>query len=82
MAQEEIHDMITVDEYTKGLVGPEVEWAGTVADGGTIRTHTPPACWGPMITPSFKGGHEVTNQWLSTVPPLVTQLHSTSKISR
>jgi len=40
-----------VDQYTLGLVGPEQEWAGTVADGGTIRTHTPPACWGPMITP-------------------------------
>lgn len=56
MAQKEI----TVKEYTMGLVGPEVEWAGTVDDGGTVRTHTPPACWGPMITPSFKGGHEVT----------------------
>ncbi|MGA9401913.1 acetamidase/formamidase family protein, partial [Haladaptatus sp.] len=31
-----------------------------VADGGTIKTHTPPACWGPMITPEFRGGHEVT----------------------
>lgn len=60
MAQEKPQAEITVDEYTKGLVGPDVEWAGTVADGGTVRTHTPPACWGPMITPSFKGGHEVT----------------------
>ncbi|MBX0294965.1 acetamidase/formamidase family protein [Haloarcula nitratireducens] len=51
---------LEVDEYTLGLVGPEQEWAGTVADGGTIRTHTPPACWGPMITPEFRGGHEVT----------------------
>ncbi len=31
-----------------------------MADGGTVRTHTPPACWGPMITPEFRGGHEVT----------------------
>ena len=51
---------LDVDEYTLGLVGPEQEWAGTVADGGTVRTHTPPACWGPMITPKFRGGHEVT----------------------
>ena len=51
---------LEVDEYTLGLVGPEQEWAGTVADGGTVRTHTPPACWGPMITPDFRGGHEVT----------------------
>lgn len=49
-----------MDRYTLGLVGPEQEWAGTVADGGIVRTHTPPACWGPMITPEFRGGHEVT----------------------
>lgn len=60
MAQQEIHDELTVDEYTRGLVGPDLDWVGTVADGGTVRTHTPPACWGPMITPKFKGGHEVT----------------------
>jgi acetamidase/formamidase len=60
MAQREIHDELTVDQYTLGLVGPDREWAGTVADGGTIKTHTPPACWGPMITPEFRGGHEVT----------------------
>jgi acetamidase/formamidase len=57
---EQIDRELTVDEYTLGLVGPEQEWAGTVADGGTVRTHTPPACWGPMITPKFRGGHEVT----------------------
>ncbi len=60
MAQREIQQELTVDQYTLGLVGPDQEWAGTVADGGTIRTHTPPGCWGPMITPSFRGGHEVT----------------------
>jgi acetamidase/formamidase len=61
MAQREVQQVLDVDQYTLGLVGPDREWAGTVADGGTIRTHTPPACWGPMITPSFRGGHEVTN---------------------
>lgn len=60
MAQEHVSQHLEVDEYTLGLVGPEQEWAGTVADGGTVRTHTPPACWGPMITPRFRGGHEVT----------------------
>jgi acetamidase/formamidase len=60
MAQSEIQQELTADQYTLGLVGPDQEWAGTVADGGTIRTHTPPACWGPMITPDFRGGHEVT----------------------
>lgn len=60
MSQEHVSQRLTVDEYTLGLVGPDQEWAGTVADGGTVRTHTPPACWGPMITPRFRGGHEVT----------------------
>ena len=57
---EQIQQELEVDQYTLGLVGPEQKWAGTVADGGTVRTHTPPACWGPMITPEFRGGHEVT----------------------
>ncbi|OIB56330.1 acetamidase/formamidase family protein [Natrialba sp. SSL1] len=60
MAQHEVRETIVVDQYTRGLVGPDQEWAGTVADGGTIETYTPPACWGPMITPEFRGGHEVT----------------------
>ena len=25
-----------------------------------LITGTPPGCWGPMITPAFQGGHEVT----------------------
>lgn len=33
---------------------------GPLADGGTLVTGTPPGCWGPMITPAFQGGHEVT----------------------
>ncbi|WP_042662772.1 acetamidase/formamidase family protein [Haloferax sp. ATB1] len=53
-------ETLEVDEFTLGLVGPEQEWAGTVRDGGTVKTHTPAGCWGPMITPSFRGGHEVT----------------------
>ncbi|AXG06000.1 acetamidase/formamidase family protein [Haloplanus rubicundus] len=57
---QQIQEELDVDRFTLGLVGPEQEWAGTVADGGTVRTHTPPACWGPMITPEFRGGHEVT----------------------
>ena len=57
---EHIHETLEVDEFTLGLVGSDQEWAGTVADGGTVETHTPAGCWGPMITPSFRGGHEVT----------------------
>ncbi len=57
---EQVERELEVDQYTLGLVGPDQEWAGTVADGGTVRTHTPAGCWGPMITPEFRGGHEVT----------------------
>jgi acetamidase/formamidase len=31
-----------------------------VRDGGHIVANTAPGCWGPMITPAIKGGHEVT----------------------
>ena len=34
--------------------------SGTVRDGGHIVANTAPGCWGPMITPAIKGGHEVT----------------------
>jgi acetamidase/formamidase len=52
--------VVEVYEYSGGIVGPGIASAGTVRDGGTIRTGTPPGCWGPMITPKFQGGHEVT----------------------
>ena len=55
-AQETIH----VSTFTNGLVGPSIPMLGPVADGGTITADTAPGCWGPMITPSFEGGHEVT----------------------
>ncbi len=56
----EARDEVGVYEYSGGIVGPGVEPAATVKDGGIIRTGTPPGCWGPMITPKFQGGHEVT----------------------
>ncbi|HUH66324.1 MAG TPA: acetamidase/formamidase family protein [Syntrophales bacterium] len=52
---------IFVNTFTSGLVGPSMPMVGPVANGGTIIAETAPGCWGPMITPSFKGGHEVTN---------------------
>ena len=56
----EIKDEVFVDEYTGGLVGPSLGFAATIKDGGHIRCVVPPGCWGPMITPEFHGGHEVT----------------------
>jgi len=51
---------VEVSSYTGGIVGPGNEMLGPVANGGTIRVGTPPGCWGPMITPKFQGGHEVS----------------------
>ncbi|MFV1875334.1 acetamidase/formamidase family protein [Nioella sp.] len=33
---------------------------GPIENGGTIIANTAPGCWGPMITPRLRGGHEVT----------------------
>jgi len=52
--------VVRVATYTGGVVGPSVAMTGPVADGGRIIAETAPGCWGPMITPSFHGGHEVT----------------------
>lgn len=51
---------IRVSTFTGGLIGPSIPMLGPVADGGVIVAETAPGCWGPMITPSFRGGHEVT----------------------
>jgi len=56
MAAKEIH----VQHYTHGIIGPSQKMLGPLADGGRLTTSTPPGCWGPMITPAFQGGHEVT----------------------
>jgi formamidase len=50
---------VFVDTFTDGLLGPDVAMLGPVADGGHIVVNTAPGCWGPMITPSIRGGHEV-----------------------
>ena len=50
---------VVVDTFTDGLLGPDVPMAGPVADGGHIVWNSAPGCWGPMITPSIRGGHEV-----------------------
>ncbi|MEA2333049.1 MAG: formamidase [Thermoleophilaceae bacterium] len=53
------HPTVFVDTFTDGLLGPDVELLGPVEDGGHIVVNTAPGCWGPMITPSIRGGHEV-----------------------
>jgi formamidase len=51
---------VFVSTFTDGILDPEKQMLGPVMDGGTIIANTAPGCWGPMITPSIKGGHEVT----------------------
>ena len=51
---------IFVTTFTDGILDPKKPMLGPVRDGGTIIANTAPGCWGPMITPSLKGGHEVT----------------------
>ena len=55
----EAHPTVFVDTFTDGLLGPDVEMLGPVEDGGHIVVNTAPGCWGPMITPAIRGGHEV-----------------------
>jgi len=52
-------DRVVVDRYTD-IVGPSNEMLGPVRDGGRIEYLTVPGCWGPMITPAIRSGHEVT----------------------
>ncbi|WP_175719522.1 acetamidase/formamidase family protein [Burkholderia anthina] len=56
----EPQDVVEVGTYTRGVIGPRLAMLGPVSNGGRIVTGTPPGCWGPMITPIFQGGHEVT----------------------
>lgn len=53
-------ELVAVRRYTAGLIGPSLRMDEVVKDGGIIEAVTPPGCWGPMITPKFIGGHEVS----------------------
>jgi acetamidase/formamidase len=53
------HQTVFVDTFTNGLLGPDIEMLGPVEDGGHVVVNTTPGCWGPMITPALRGGHEV-----------------------
>ncbi|HEY0775150.1 MAG TPA: acetamidase/formamidase family protein [Nocardioidaceae bacterium] len=59
MTSDLAQDHVLVDRYTD-IVGPSNEMLGPVRDGGRIEYITVPGCWGPMITPSLRSGHEVT----------------------
>jgi formamidase len=59
-AAERGHQTVYVDQFTNGILDPERPMLGPVRDGGHIVANTAPGCWGPMITPELRGGHEVT----------------------
>ncbi|NJE08124.1 acetamidase [Thermococcus sp. M39] len=54
-----VEDEVFNDLQTNGIIGPHSKMLGPVANGGKIVFLTAPGCWGPMITPTIKGGHEV-----------------------
>ncbi|KYO64473.1 acetamidase/formamidase family protein [Thermovenabulum gondwanense] len=43
------------------VLDPREPMIGSVEDGGTIVARVSPGCWGPMITPDYPSGHEVTH---------------------
>ena len=49
-----------VDQLTNGILDPSLHMLGPVPSGSVLEAHTAPGCWGPMITPAIRGGHEVT----------------------
>lgn len=51
---------VIADKFTNGILDPEKEMLGPLKSGGRIIAHTAPGCWGPMLTPELRGGHEVT----------------------
>ncbi|WP_090842076.1 acetamidase/formamidase family protein [Alkalicoccus daliensis] len=56
----EAKETLLVNEFVDGILDPEKTMLGPVKNGGHIVANTAPGCWGPMITPCLKGGHEVT----------------------
>ena len=52
---------IVVQSFTNSVLDPNQSMLGPIESGGTIIANTAPGCWGPMITPRLRGGHEVTD---------------------
>ncbi len=53
-------ETLLVDRFTDGVLDPAQPMLGPIRDGGHILANTAPGCWGPMLTPCLRGGHEVT----------------------
>ena len=52
---------VVVQSFTNSVLDPNQSMLGPIESGGTIIANTAPGCWGPMITPRLRGGHEVTD---------------------
>lgn len=53
-------ETVFVEKFTNGVLDPAKEMLGPVKNGGRIVVNTAAGCWGPMITPELRGGHEVS----------------------
>ncbi|HET7579554.1 MAG TPA: acetamidase/formamidase family protein [Bacillales bacterium] len=60
MGEDQARHTVYVNTFTDGILDPEKAMLGPVKNGGYIVANTTPGCWGPMITPALRGGHEVT----------------------
>ena len=61
---------VMVQGFTNSVLDPGAAMQGPVESGGTIIANTAPGCWGPMITPHLRGGHEVTQPvWVDGAEP-------------
>ncbi|MCL6452705.1 MAG: acetamidase/formamidase family protein [Alicyclobacillus sp.] len=60
MGEQTCSGTVFVNTFTNGVLDPAKPMLGPVQDGGYIVANTAPGCWGPMITPAIRGGHEVT----------------------
>ena len=55
------HRTVFVETFTDGLLGPDVaDGSGRWPTAATSSSTRRPGCWGPMITPAIRGGHEVS----------------------
>ena len=56
----DVKQTVMVNEFTNGVLDPGEKMLGPVRSGGRIVVNTAAGCWGPMLTPELRGGHEVS----------------------
>lgn len=59
----DVKQTVMVNEFTNGVLDPGEKMLGPVRSGGRIVVNTAAGCWGPMLTPELKGGHEVSKRF-------------------